>query len=93
MAALLLGDQIGTVVPSHSVLYEGSSVQIVCHSKSLPTWLKNGEPFLNVTYYGIVLLVDLTHNDSGIYTCRGTVHQQQKFNAMSTIYVVGLLVY
>ena len=78
----------GTVKPESQLAYEGSIVYITCFSLFSPMWSRNGKT-IDSAKSQLLILHDVTEEDTGVYTCDGVRSGREKFTAASVLYVGG----
>ena len=89
---LVMGSK-GTVYPFSQLAYKGSAVYIHCSSLHPPQWLKNGIPLTQDSHYrmlnGSLTVYNVNDQDSGYYTCLGTLDNTLPFLEHSELLVGG----
>ena len=81
----------GNITPMHRAVYVGQTLNLRCHSKNIPTWIKQGGNIRlsHIIIYNTLCLMNVTEEDSGIYTCQGTGFHDLPFEAQSELLVGG----
>ncbi len=81
--------EYGTISPKSKGYYTQQNVYITCHSRTPPSWYKNGKALPKKVSLNqmSIQIKNSKIRDSGNYTCLGTYDGIKEFSASSIIYV------
>ncbi len=79
------------ISPEFQFVYAETNAFIVCVSYTDPIWLFNGQPVKSgIVIANNIVLYPAHLEDSGIYTCEGTLPNEEHFSANSELLVASM---
>ena len=82
-----MSTNVVNITPAFQTAFTGEIVEILCYSKIIPRWDKDGRKYLGYTTK--LVLYSVKDNDTGMYYCYGIDSQRKPFKAVSRLIVAG----